>query len=335
MGAEDLVLAPLAEDVVLRPAGEEAFDPDLAALAGRQLIDAPPLARTPLAEVRERLVRGHRLCADGPADVQVGHHQVPGPAGPLTLRVYTPPSTMGSPRVTVVYVHGGGWTTGDLDHGDELCRFVSREARARVVSVDYRLAPEHPYPAPLDDVHAALVHVLASERTPAHPVGVMGDSAGGNLLAAAMLRLRGTQLMPDFQAFAYPVTGADLDTHSYQACARSWPLGRDAMQFFFDQYLGTGRVHEFARDPEVAPAVADLSGLPPAVVAVAGHDPLHDDGTDWAARLTRSGVPVVLAQEPHLCHGYLRFTSASSGCLRARDRFVAHVTDLIARVTPG
>lgn len=279
------------------------------------------MTETSVDENRSRIVAGHRLCSSGP---QVGTEElkVPGSADrpPMSVRVYTPDEDV---VATLVYLHGGGWFTGDLDYPDELCRFLAKDARLRVVSVDYRLAPEHPYPLPLDDAEAALAWA-AAEFTEG-PLGISGDSAGGNLAAAALLRAREAGPQVDFQVLVYPVTDSNFDRDSYRSCAESFPLGRADLEFCFEHYV-PGPADR--ADVQISPVRADLTGMPPALVVVAGHDPLHDEGVAHAARLQECGVPVTLVDHPTLCHGFLRFTGASPAAAAARDDLVSRVSRL-------
>ncbi|WP_244928894.1 alpha/beta hydrolase [Nocardioides sp. W7] len=314
----------LANPLVSSPAASKPMDAGLAELArGRDASGATPMTRTSVADNRERIVLGHRLCSAGPEVGSVEELQVPGTETrpPVPVRVYTP---AGEVSATLVYLHGGGWFTGDLDYPDELCRFLARDAGLRVVSVDYRLAPEHPYPLPLDDAEAALV--WTTREFADVPLGIAGDSAGGNLAAACLLRARADGLRVDFQVLVYPVSDTDFGRDSYRACEHGFPLGRADLEHCFDLYVPD---HGDRASTEVAPLRADLSGMPPALVVVAGHDPLHDEGVAHAARLRECGVPVALVDHGTLCHGFLRFTGASSAASAARDELVRQTACLV------
>lgn len=307
----------------VHPAASQPLDPDLDDLRrGRDASGATPMPQTSVADNRARVVAGHRLCSAGPEVGRVERLEVPGddsrPA--VSVRVYTPD---GRPVATLVYLHGGGWFTGDLDYPDELCRFLACDAGVRVVSVDYRLAPEHPYPLPLDDAEAALVWTAA--EFPDEPLGIAGDSAGGNLAAATLLRAREDGPGVDFQVLVYPVTDSDFDRDSYRTCAYGFPLGRADLEHCFDLYVADPSTRDHV---EVSPVRADLRRMPPAVVVVAGHDPLHDEGVAHAVGLRDAGVPVTLVDHPTLCHGFLRFTGAAPASAVARDDLVAQVARL-------
>ncbi|MGZ4202122.1 MAG: alpha/beta hydrolase, partial [Thermoleophilaceae bacterium] len=243
-----------------------------------------------------------------PAEVeQVEELALPGPAGPVGARLYRPsPDAPG----TIVYLHGGGWVLGGLDEFDRLARALSAASDCDLVSVDYRLAPEHPFPAALEDADAALRGVaerLAGDR----PLVVMGDSAGGTLAAvvAARARDRGEPEVA-LQVLVYPVTDAGMDTPSYHEHEDFFPLGRADMEWFWDHYAPAGVDRG---DPELSPLRReDLSGLPPALVLVAGHDPNRDEAIAYAERLGDAGVEATLVRYDDVMHGFLSLTGVIS-----------------------
>ena len=288
----------------------------LAALRDAAAGNTPMVSLSP-AEARERVVLGNRLCADGP-DVSVTDLPA-GDGRPVPVRVYEGDRAL----VTLVYAHGGGWVTGDLDYADELHRFLAAEAGVRVVSVDYRLAPEHPFPAGLDDLAATWTWAAATYD---EPLALGGDSAGGNLAAA--LAVRGPQPGPSFLVLAYPVLGRPGGTASYRRRAGAFPTGAADMRWFFEHYLA-------GQDPgdvsDLVPISAPhLVHLPPTHVVVAGHDPLHDEGAALVTALDTVGVPATLSDHEDLCHGFLRFTAVSEGARSARSALVAQVKRLAA-----
>ncbi|MDQ6523439.1 alpha/beta hydrolase fold domain-containing protein [Nocardioides sp. LHD-245] len=298
------------------------LEPGLAALRDAAAGNVPMVDLTP-AEARQRVVAGNRLCVDGPAGPVTD--LPPGDGRPVPVRVYEPP---GTPSGTLVYAHGGGWVTGDLDYADELCRFVARDAGVRVVSVDYRLAPEHPFPAALDDLAAAWTWASAAYDG---PLGLGGDSAGGNLAAA--LALRATSA-PSFLLLVYPVLDLPDSTPSYRTRATAFPIGAADMRWFFTHYVsGHARPEP---TPDLAPLRAEHVGdLPPTHLVLAGHDPLHDEGAAFAAALDGAGVEVTVDRHADLCHGFLRFTAASAGARTARSEIVAAVRRLaVAAAVP-
>jgi acetyl esterase len=239
---------------------------------------------------------------------------IDGPAGPLALRHYAPPAHPGDegrPPLTV-YLHGGGFVLGDLDTHDEPCRMLCRYGGMHVLSVDYRLAPEHVFPAALDDASAALrwaqAHASALGADPA-AVGIGGDSAGGNLAAAATLLAAREERPPAAQLLLYPATDDDPDSASQVAYTDDPFLSRADRQAFSAAYLtGSGFT---GRDPRVSPLLApDLSQLPPALVVAAAFDVLRDEGEAYAAALNAAGSPAHLVRVP-LAHGFVHLTGVT------------------------
>jgi len=228
---------------------------------------------------------------------------VPGPAGELAVRIHDPGVTRPAPLVLLL--HGGGWVVGDLDSEDTTARGLARRAGAIVVSVDYRLAPEAPFPAGLDDAEAALDQVLAdAQRLGIDPtrVALAGTSAGANLCAALALRLRergGAQ--PVHQVLLCPVADADLTRPSFIDYAGGHGLTRDAMAWYWDHYIAdpAGRHH-----PHASVLRADLTGVAPATVVTAECDPLRDEGEALAAALADAGVDVVARRFDGMHHGF-------------------------------
>lgn len=276
------------------------------------------MVELPVDQVRERIVVGDRLCSAGP-DVAVRDLARGEEGAPVPMRLYGAPD-----QPTLVYAHGGGWVTGGLSYADEFCRFLAADADLHVISVDYRLAPEHPFPAPLEDLAAAWR--WASERY-AGPLAIGGDSAGGNLAAALALRLRASTRPPAFLLLLYPVVDLPDANKSYATAGSAFPIGAADMRWFFDHYVPTSA--RAAAGSDLAPLrAATFDGLPASHVVVAGHDPLHDEGVAYAAALERAGTAVTLVDHPELCHGFLRFTGASAAARRARDEVVAAVRRL-------
>ncbi len=242
-----------------------------------------------------------------------------GPGGDIPVRVYRPAAAGRSARPLVLYFHGGGFVFGDLRMGDWMCSSVAVTVGAVVVSVDYRLAPTHPFPAAVDDCYAALTWAAANAvelgaaaagDPSATRIGVMGESAGGNLSAVTCLlaRDRGGPKI-SHQALLYPAT----DMTRVPAAARSLIISEPDMQAFRRLYLGEAD----PADPRASPLLAvDHSGLPPALIQVAEHDPLRQDGVRYAAALRSAGVPVRLTEYVGMPHGYLNFPGV---CRSARQ----------------
>jgi len=223
---------------------------------------------------------------------------IPGPAGEIPVRISTPVDA-GDPPAVVVYLHGGGWVVGDLESHDRTTKRLAQATGTVVVSVDYRLAPEHPFPAPAEDAYAATVWA-AEHYGPSHLV-VAGDSAGGNLAAVVSLMAR-DQGGPsvDHQVLVYPVIDHAMDTESYDVNGTDYFLTRTKMAWFWDQYAGE---HERAH-PYCSPLRAEaLAGLPPASVVTLEHDPLRDEGEAYADALRAAGVPTESLQGEGLFHG--------------------------------
>lgn len=236
--------------------------------------------------------------------------RIPGPGGGITVRVYTPDAP--SPGPGLVFFHGGGWVIFDLDTYDVQCTAIARRSGAVVVSVDYRLAPEHRFPAAVDDCYAATVWVAGNaERLgiDRNRLSVGGDSAGGNLAAVVALKSRdekGPAIA--LQAMVYPVTDlSSLDTPSYQEFAAGYQLTKAGMEWFRDLYLERA---EDARNPYASPLLArDLRGLPPALIITAECDPLRDEGEAYAKRLRDADVPVTCTRYAGMIHPFFAFAA--------------------------
>ncbi len=255
--------------------------------------------------------------------------------GDLPARLYRP---VPGPAPLVVYLHGGGWTIGSLDSHDRMCRRLADGSGAAVLAIDYRLAPEHPWPASVDDTVAALRWVadapagLGPDGLGQAPtaVAVAGDSAGGTLATLGCLRLRDEYppALPDLQVLLYANTDLTGAQPSMREKATGWGLDAATVQFFNSQW-----VPDQARwsDPGVSPLRApDLSGLPSALIVSAEHDPLRDESEAYARRLRDAGVAVELRREPGLIHGFMTLDEISPACAAAADRVAA---DLRARLT--
>jgi acetyl esterase len=254
------------------------------------------------------LYEGQTTIFPGEPVARVENRRIPGPAGEIPVRIYTPKSD--DPRPAIVFFHGGGWVIGNLETHDGTARKLANAAGCSVVSVDYRLAPEHRFPAAAEDCFAALAWTAdnAGELgVRADALAVAGDSAGGNLAAvtALMARERGGPGLR-FQLLVYPVTSPDFDTPSYLENAEGYLLTRDAMRWFWEQYAPepAHRSHPFAA-PLAAP---DLAGLPPALVITAEYDPLRDEGEAYARRMAAAGVPVTASRYDGVIHGFFSFS---------------------------
>jgi acetyl esterase len=248
---------------------------------------------------------------------------IDGPAGPIPIRVYWPAEGGEADPPVVVFIHGGGWSVGDLDSYDGQARIHAAGADAMVVSVQYRLAPEHPYPAAVEDVWAATQWVAAhAGELGADPdrLAVAGDSAGGNLAAVvAQLARDAGEPVIRFQLLWYPATTWDGSLPSFTENANAPILGGGAVKGFSRWYAGDLDLSDMPAT--LAPARAkNLSGLPPAYIAVAGHDPLRDDGARYAELLTAAGVPAELHNAETLVHGYVGYAGVVPAATEATER---------------
>jgi acetyl esterase len=281
----------------------------LMSLAGR-----PSFETLPVPAARAEAARAAAVFAGPPLPMdRVEDFVVTGPAGDLPVRYYVPPgSEAGGPLL--VYFHGGGWVLCGLDTHDEPCRFLAREARTRVLSVDYRLAPEHRFPAAADDALAAFRWAAAHAAdldVAAARIAVAGDSAGGNLaIVTCLLAARDGGPRPAFQMPIYPVTDLSTKHPSYRLFADGFFLTEAQMDWYRGHYLGDAA----ASDPRASPLLAELlaedrSGLPPAYVVTAGFDPLRDEGEAYARTLRDAGVPVTLRRHEGLVHGFVNMLS--------------------------
>jgi len=257
------------------------------------------------AEARLLYMAGRRVLAPEPMPVaEMRDLTLPGPGGPIPLRLYR--SSADAVLPVLVFFHGGGWVVGDIETHDTVCRHLANRAECAVVSVDYRLAPEHKFPAAVEDSFAATLWVADNAAAlgvyPAR-LAVGGDSAGGNLAAAVSLIARDAGAPRIcYQLLIYPATDAAMRHESIARFAEGYVLTRPTMRWFYEQYL---RDPSDAADWRVSPLVApDLARLPPALVLTAGYDPLCDEGDAYAARLTAAGVPVQHRRFPGQIHGF-------------------------------
>ncbi|RNB83179.1 esterase [Brevibacillus nitrificans] len=277
------------------------------------LAQAPPLEveLAPLAKVEDR-----RIPVESATDIRI--------------RIYTPEGN--GPFPLFLYFHGGGWVIGDIEMTDASCRLIANRTGRVVVSVSYRLAPEHPYPTPVNDCYAALQWVAnhADELSAnASNLVVGGDSAGGNLAAVVALKAR-DQKGPAIaaQVLIYPVTSLDYTTGSYEQFQEGFGLDRELMKWFGQLYVTR---EEDLTHPYVAPLLAeDVSSLPPAYIITAENDVLRDEGQAYARRLQEAGVRVESICEEGLVHGYfsnlLLFSDRIEEAIAKMDRFLTETT---------
>ncbi|MDP9457018.1 MAG: alpha/beta hydrolase [Actinomycetota bacterium] len=272
-------------------------------LAALEAAGLPPFEHMTVPQAREA-TKGFIDLQGEPEEIATENRTIPGPAGEIPIRVYTPAGE--GPKPVIVYFHGGGWVIGELDTVDNPLRRIANRTGAVVVSVDYRLAPEHVYPAAFDDCYAATAWVAehaAELGGDPERVAVCGDSAGGNLAAAVAIAARdrqGPRLAA--QLLIYPVTDFDFTTESYGQNGEGYLLTKGSMQWFWAHYLGA---QDLGQDPYACPARADdLARLPPAFVATAEFDPLRDEGEAYAANLRIAGVDVTAKRYDGMLHGF-------------------------------
>ncbi|HKY69228.1 MAG TPA: alpha/beta hydrolase [Acidimicrobiales bacterium] len=263
----------------------------------------PPPAELSATEMREQYA-ALSLVGSKPEMASVTDHTVPGPAGDVPVRVYVPTTDPG-PRPALVYFHGGGWVIGSVETHDGAVRALATASGATVVSVDYRLAPEHPFPAAIEDCLAAVRWVVdraAELDIDPTRLAVGGDSAGGNLAAVAALELRDSVDLR-LQLLVYPVTDGAMDRPSLTENGEGYFLTRDTMAWFWDQYVAGGDRHDPRASPIDAPDDA-LRGVAPALVITAEYDPLRDEGEAYGARLRAAGVDATVSRYDSVIHGF-------------------------------
>ena len=294
------------------------------------LLDGPPLQeKTPEQARIDRIASGRANAGVIEPVAHLEDRQIPGPAGAIPIRIYTPEGS--APFPVVLFFHGGGWVTGNVDTHDPLCRSLANRSGCIFVSVDYRLAPECKHPGPVEDAYAATVWVAENADSfggDAARLAVSGDSAGGHLAAAVAMMARdknGPALT--HQLLLYPVINtATLATESYSKFAEGLNLTRDGMLWFRNHYIAN---ESDAQHPYASPLLAeDFSNLPPTTVITAEFDVLHDEGRDYAERLAAAGVPVTYRCYGGLLHGFL----TNAGVMyRAYDCFddIAHILQAV------
>jgi acetyl esterase len=284
-------------------------------------VPGPPAHLVPIAQARAAHDRETALMS-GPGEevAEVRELDVPGPAGPIRVRVFRPLEVGdGADRLPLVaYLHGGGWAVGTLDAFDPLCRALANASGALVASIDYRLAPEHPFPAAPDDARAAVrwlaAHAGELGADPAR-LAIAGDSAGANLATVTARRLR-DERGPELrcQALIYPVCDSALNTRSYRDFGSGFGLSAASMKRYWELYLDGAD----GRHPDASPLqAADLAGLPPAFVLTAAKDVLRDEGEAYAQALRAAGVAVTLRRYDGAVHGFFRWLAKAGIARRA------------------
>ncbi len=274
------------------------------------IIGGPELETLSVEEARAQVVANMRILAGATPEMSVEQIEIPGPAGLLSARLYTP---NGAPEAgpLLVYYHGGGFVICDLETHDPACRFLAQHAEVRVVSIDYRLAPEHRFPAAPEDAFAAFRYAAEhGAELGADPsrIAVGGDSAGGNLAAGVAQRAAREAAGnggpgPAFQLLIYPWVDLSSKRPSHSLFEEGFYLTVSELDWFTGLYVDQP---DEVRDPRCSPLLAGgLPGVAPAYVITAGFDPLRDEGEEYADRLRAAGVPVALRRHPGLIHGFL------------------------------
>jgi acetyl esterase len=307
------------------------LDPDARMILDQLDALMPPIDQVGVAGARAALTALAAAAGEREPVHRVENRTVPGRAGDIPIRLYAPAAD--APLPVLVFFHGGGWVIGDLETHDTLCRHLANAVGCLVVSVDYRLAPEHPYPAAAEDAYAATrwvaehAQVIGGDAT---RIAVGGDSAGGNLTAVVALMARdrgGPRLV--FQLLVYPVTDAPSDNASYRENGTGYFLTTAQMRWFFEHYAGTRAKVD---DAYLCPLRAkDVRNLPPALVVTAEYDPLRDEGEAYGRRLEQAGVPVRIRRYPGVFHGFFAMGQILARAGEATEEAAAALRSAFAR----
>jgi acetyl esterase len=300
--------SPRIRDRLSRARIGSGLDADFAVLLALDELtrDSEVAGGTP-ERARQKMAESSAIVEDPPPGVlAVNELWIPGPGGQLRARRYVP-AGLAAPSPGLVFLHGGGWVIGDLDTHDALCRRLALTGRLRVVAIDYRLAPEHPFPAAVHDAVAAFRWVAAEAESlgiDAEAIAMGGDSAGGNLAAVVSLKTRDDARRPALAALLYPGVDARCGTASHRELGKGFFLTRETMDWYMNQYFGIDP--ETRLGPDASPLLApDLAGSPPTLVVSAALDPLRDEAIAYAARLREAGVTVREERVAGMIHGFL------------------------------
>ncbi len=304
-----------------------SFDPDVEKLFQILLASGVQPLATQTVEQARFFYREKTAKLGGQASpmAEIRDLKAPGPAGDIPLRLYRPEG-VADQSPALIYLHGGGWVIGDLDSHDKVCRAIAAHTPCRVAAVDYRLAPEHPFPAGFSDVIAAVKWIADNSSSlgiDRNHLAIGGDSAGGNMTAAVCLSARENGPSLRAQVLIYPSTDNTPGMRSWPSRTQNSgipPLTSDALKWFSTKYLPGGPPD--APDWRLSPLHAEsLAGLPPALVLTAEYDPLRDEGKAYADRLNSSGVPTVYRDFPGQIHGFIEF----GGVLSAAGAAIAEI----------
>ncbi|GAB2532613.1 alpha/beta hydrolase [Nocardia heshunensis] len=288
----------------------QTLDPGLRrAMALFSLMDRKPMHDIPLRYSRAAMNLAGRLLGRAIPQRRIEDLEIPGDGGPIPARRYDPKTSTDSGAL-IVFFHGGGWTVGSIDACDNVCRFLADRSGIPVLSVGYRLAPEHPFPAAVDDAMAAYRFARSNaERLGGRPdrIVVAGESAGGNLAAVIAQQATAAGIPPAFQLLFCPITDLSRKRRSYKLFSDGYVLTEAHMDWFRDNYLANPAQ---ATDPRASPLLASsFTDLPPAYIAVSGFDPLRDEGEEYAHQLQQAGVPATLRRHATLIHGIIYATA--------------------------
>jgi acetyl esterase len=298
----------------------KTLDLEMQVLLKLQQLEGPPAESQPMEKARRQIVATSQLLAGNLPIGAVTDRSIDGPGGPIGLRFYTP-RTSTEPSPALVYVHGGSFMHGDLDSHDGICRMLAEDAQVRVIAVDYRRAPENPFPAAVDDVWAAWAWVNENaEGLGLDPsrIAIGGDSAGGNLASVTALRAARERTMePAFQLLIYPCTVFGQTTKSKETYGEGFYLSRKLMDLADVNYLAG---YENLADPRVSPLLNDPTGVAPAYVVTAGFDPLLDEGEAYADLMREAGVDVEYRCEDSLIHAFVNMAGTARSARAAVAR---------------
>jgi len=313
------------------------LDPDIALLLvlGERTGDAEVAGRSPDA-ARRSILASVSIIEDTPSgSVRVRERELPDAnGGVMRARLYEP-AGLASPSPGFVFIHGGGWVVGDLDTHDTLCRRLALEAQVRVLSVEPRLAPEHPFPAAVHDSLAAFRYAAREAAALGFDpgrLGVAGDSAGGNLSAVVGQLTRGDVVRPKLSLLIYPAVDATCSFASHRELGEGYFLTRESIAWYLDRYAGTTSQpgHASRTDPLLSPLhTKDLAGAPPALEVVAGFDLLSDEGEAYAEKLIAAGVTAEVLRSPSLPHGFALMTGVCGRALRDTEHFARRAGELL------
>lgn len=319
----------LPRPVIARLAGSpiviagRTLEPEMQLLLKLQRLEGPAAETVAISKGRRIIASSSRLAGGSQPIGAVTDRTIDGPGGPLGLRFYTPRGLTGQ-SPALLFFHGGGWIYGDLESHDATCRYLAEEAQVRVVAVDYRLAPEAPFPAAVDDAMAAWAwiaeHASGLGIDPAR-IAVGGDSAGGNLAAVvAQQTVAMDGPSPAFQLLIYPATDFLATSESRLTYADGFFLTKAFMDLAEENYLVGG---EDRSDPRLSPLHGDVTGVAPAYIVTAGFDPLLDEGNAYADKLRAAGVPVEHICEDGLIHGFINMVALGKAAPKAARRAAA------------